>query len=99
MSVVLGHPSRDCAKPSQCIAELQDHAEFSKQHQFVSAIDATATVFKSDTLVDNELQTRLRSAVSPLENVLESMRDWHPGSDGKVLDLVHPSLYPLLVRN
>lgn len=24
------------------------------------------------------------------------MHDWHPGSDGKVLDLVHPSLYPLV---
>ena len=23
-------------------------------------------------------------------------KDWHPGSDGKVLDLVHPSLFPLL---
>lgn len=23
-------------------------------------------------------------------------KDWHPGSDGKVLDLVHPSLYPLV---
>lgn len=23
-------------------------------------------------------------------------RDWHPGSDQKVLDLVHPSLFPLV---
>ncbi|KAK2041000.1 hypothetical protein LZ31DRAFT_568317 [Colletotrichum somersetense] len=30
-----------------------------------------------------------------LENVQRHAEDWHPGSDGKVLDLVHPSLYPL----
>jgi hypothetical protein len=26
----------------------------------------------------------------------ENQRDWHPGSDEKVLDLVHPSLWPLV---
>ncbi|KAF8192397.1 hypothetical protein K438DRAFT_1762395 [Mycena galopus ATCC 62051] len=36
---------------------------------------------------------RLKAAVSLLENVPDAEMDWHPGSDGKVLDLVHPSLY------
>jgi len=34
--------------------------------------------------------------VAPLENVPDSEKDWHPGSDGLVLDLVHPSLYPIV---
>ena len=31
-----------------------------------------------------------------MENVPDSEKDWHPGSDGLVLDLVHPSLYPIV---
>ena len=34
--------------------------------------------------------------MSPLEAVPDSEKDWHPGSDGLVLDLVHPSLYPVV---
>ena len=33
-------------------------------------------------------------AVVPLE--ADSKRDWHPGSDGFVLNLVHPALYPIV---
>ena len=36
------------------------------------------------------------AAVAPLENVPDTEKDWHPGSDGLVLDLVHPSLYPIV---
>jgi len=34
--------------------------------------------------------------VAPLENVPDPEKDWHPGSDGLVLDLVHPSLYQIV---
>jgi len=34
--------------------------------------------------------------VVPLEAVPDSERDWHPGSDGFVLNLVHPALYPIV---
>jgi len=34
--------------------------------------------------------------VVPLEKVLDSERDWHPGSDDLVHNLVHPSLYPIV---
>lgn len=36
------------------------------------------------------------AAVAPLEEVPDSDKDWHPGSGGLVLDLVHPSLYPIV---
>jgi hypothetical protein len=59
----------------------------------VSAVDG---VWQSDTLVDGELRERLRAAVRVLEDVPEAERDWHPGSGGQVLDLVHPSLFCLV---
>ncbi|MET7644345.1 DUF4246 domain-containing protein [Streptomyces sp. NPDC005426] len=59
----------------------------------VSAVDG---VWQSDTLVDDKLRTRLREAVRVLEQVPEAEQDWHPGSGGQVLDLVHPSLFCLV---
>ncbi|MFF8837307.1 DUF4246 domain-containing protein [Streptomyces sp. NPDC015130] len=59
----------------------------------VSAVDG---VWQSDALVDDKLAARLREAVRVLEEVPEEERDWHPGSDGQVLDLVHPSLFCLV---
>ncbi|MCY0936831.1 DUF4246 domain-containing protein [Streptomyces sp. H34-S4] len=59
----------------------------------VSGVDG---VWHSDALVDDKLSDRLREAVQVLEQVPETERDWHPGSDGQVLDLVHPSLFCLV---
>lgn len=53
-------------------------------------------VVKSDIAVPVDLMNALKKAASCLEAVPESKKDWHPGSDGKVLDLVHPSLFPLV---
>ncbi|MEU9027538.1 DUF4246 domain-containing protein [Streptomyces sp. NPDC048383] len=59
----------------------------------VSAVDG---VWQSDGLIDEELRSRLREAVRVLEQVPEAEKDWHPGSDHQVLDLVHPSLFCLV---
>ncbi|WNI26146.1 DUF4246 domain-containing protein [Streptomyces sp. ITFR-16] len=59
----------------------------------VSAVDG---VWQSDILIDDELRSRLCDAVRVLEEVPETEKDWHPGSDGQVLDLVHPSLFCLV---
>ncbi|MEU3747171.1 MULTISPECIES: DUF4246 domain-containing protein [Streptomyces] len=59
----------------------------------VSAVDG---VWQSDSLVDDKLTSRLSEAVRVLEEVPEAERDWHPGSGGQVLDLVHPSLFCLV---
>lgn len=53
-------------------------------------------VNKSDTAISDQLKMALQNAVRPLENVPENEKDWHPGSNGRVLDLVHPSLFPLV---
>ena len=59
----------------------------------VSGVDG---VWQSDALIDDELRSRLREAVRVLEDVSDAERDWHPGSDEQVLDLVHPSLFCLV---
>ena len=53
-------------------------------------------IWKSDKLIPSPLRETLVAAVVPLESVPDSEKDWHPGSDGLVLDLVHPSLYPIV---
>ncbi|KAJ6256441.1 hypothetical protein Dda_8942 [Drechslerella dactyloides] len=53
-------------------------------------------VWRSDVLVDDAVRQQLIDAVATLENVPEDQKDWHPGSDGQVLDLVHPSMWPIV---
>lgn len=54
-------------------------------------------VVKSDTAVSPELKQAFQEEVGRFEAAVpEKFKDWHPGSDGKVLDLVHPSLFPLV---
>ncbi|RPD55181.1 hypothetical protein L226DRAFT_562957 [Lentinus tigrinus ALCF2SS1-7] len=50
-------------------------------------------VYESRSLIPSELKDRLVMAVSILEDVPEEQKDWHPGSNKQVLDLVHPSFY------
>jgi hypothetical protein len=59
-------------------------------------LDASSCVLKSDNVIPNELKEELKRAVAPLEEVPDKKKDWHPGSDNTVLDLVHPSLFPLV---
>jgi hypothetical protein len=77
------------------LAELAYYAERRDERTGieVSGVDG---VWQSDVLIDEELRSRLREAVRVLEDVPESERDWHPGSDDQVLDLVHPSLFCLV---
>jgi Protein of unknown function (DUF4246) len=77
------------------LAELAYYAERRDERTGieVSGVDG---VWQSDALIDDELRSRLREAVRVLEDVPDAERDWHPGSDGQVLDLVHPSLFCLV---
>jgi len=77
-----------------CIAELQYKAKVFEETGVVSVF--TGDVVKSDTAIPATIQEELKAAVKPLEDVPEKMKDWHPDSDSKVLDLVHPSLFPLV---
>ncbi|KAH6684976.1 hypothetical protein F5X68DRAFT_21397 [Plectosphaerella plurivora] len=75
------------------VKELQHKAKLFEATGIIPIFDTDNTVIKSDTLVDDQLKLELRRAVAILE---DGPKDWHPRSDGKVLDLVHPSLWPLI---
>ncbi|KAJ7477040.1 hypothetical protein B0H11DRAFT_1308233 [Mycena galericulata] len=53
-------------------------------------------IWYSDRLIPSEVSDRLRAEIAQLEDVPDDLRDWHPGSNGQVLDLVHPSLYCII---
>ncbi|KAK7966271.1 uncharacterized protein PG986_000548 [Apiospora aurea] len=79
-----------------CLEELREKAAVFERTQMVHVLDSELTVVKSDSMVPAELQQALLAAVRSLEDVPENQKDWHPGSDNQVLDLVHPSLFPLV---
>ncbi|KAI0668068.1 hypothetical protein C8Q78DRAFT_1081473 [Trametes maxima] len=54
-------------------------------------------VYESQYLIPPALTMSLLEGVSTLESVPDKEKDWHPDSDGQVLDLVHPSLYFLRI--
>ncbi|KAH9894735.1 hypothetical protein C8Q73DRAFT_745225 [Cubamyces lactineus] len=58
---------------------------------------AVPNVYESRSLIPDDIKSSLVSAVSILEAVPEDQKDWHPGSNKQVLDLVHPSLYCLRI--
>jgi Protein of unknown function (DUF4246) len=76
------------------IDELRWKAQIFKDSGAVSVFNGD--VVKSDTAIPKSLQISLQLAAKPLENVPETFKDYHPGSDNKVVDLVHPSLFPLV---
>ncbi|KAI0634693.1 hypothetical protein C8Q77DRAFT_1054929 [Trametes polyzona] len=54
-------------------------------------------VYESSTLIPPALKESLGTLAQQLEDVSEDEKDWHPGSDEQVLDLVHPSLFCLRI--
>ncbi|KAJ1724351.1 hypothetical protein LPJ53_001366 [Coemansia erecta] len=53
-------------------------------------------VWISDSLIDQETETQLKEYVAILEDVPDAKKDWHPNSNNQVLNLIHPSLFPLI---
>ncbi|KAK2748704.1 hypothetical protein FQN57_000285 [Myotisia sp. PD_48] len=53
-------------------------------------------VVKFDLPRDSNLRLKLKHAVRALENIPEAQKDYHPGSNQQVVNLVHPSLFPLV---
>ncbi|KAJ9318614.1 hypothetical protein DTO271D3_1276 [Paecilomyces variotii] len=74
------------------IAELRHNVKSFRETGIVTVYDGG--VVKSDSAVTESIRLALKEAVRPLEDVPE--KDYHPGSEEKVLDLVHPSLFPLV---
>ena len=62
----------------------------------MQVVDSEVSVVKSDDVISDELQAGLKLACESLMCAPIPGPDWHPGSDEKVLNLIHPSLYPLV---
>ncbi|KAK0624136.1 hypothetical protein B0T14DRAFT_517572 [Immersiella caudata] len=78
------------------IRELQQKAGYFQRTGIIPSLDASHSVAKSDTLVDQDLRLALRSAFDRLKADQASHPDWHPNTNDIVQDLVHPSMYPLV---
>ncbi|KAF9779819.1 hypothetical protein BJ322DRAFT_1113127 [Thelephora terrestris] len=76
------------------LEELQGYADLRDPETGIEA--RFKRIWKSDGLIPVSLREKLLAAVAPLEGVPDSEKDWHPGSDGLVFDLVHPSLYSVV---
>jgi len=59
----------------------------------VSDVDG---VWHSDSLIPASLRQELVDGVSLLEDIPDRKRDWHPGTNNQVWNLVHPSWYPII---
>ena len=49
-------------------------------------------IWEAETLIPHDLRDKLDGEIAKLREVPDAEKDWHPGSDNQVLDLVHPSL-------
>ncbi|KAK6525267.1 hypothetical protein TWF694_005413 [Orbilia ellipsospora] len=100
---------RDCILPGGKVIvwEKEDiefiYWELTKAYKpYVDANKATGLqphidgVWRSDSLVSESLRKDLIAAVATLEDVPEDQKNWHLGSDGRVLNLVHPSYWPVI---
>ncbi|KAH8809575.1 hypothetical protein DL96DRAFT_1821842 [Flagelloscypha sp. PMI_526] len=77
------------------LEELKSYAKLSDQTTGIQHACDDA-VFWSTRLVPPSLTADLVAEAAQLENIPDEEKDWHPGSDSQVLDLVHPSLYPIV---
>ncbi|KAF6744132.1 hypothetical protein DFP72DRAFT_1095567 [Ephemerocybe angulata] len=80
-----------------CIAELQHIARnIYSQRKDGALVVFNGNVVRSDEAVSKLNKRVLQLAVKPLEHIPKPERDWHPGSKRTALDLVHPSMFPLV---
>ncbi|KEP48077.1 DUF4246 family protein [Rhizoctonia solani 123E] len=77
------------------LKELEGYANL-RDEASGAEVSCSDRIWQSDKLVSTSLKERLVTSVKRLENVPEAEKDWHPHSDKQVLDLVHPSLYPIV---
>ncbi|GAB1320932.1 Manganese lipoxygenase [Madurella fahalii] len=80
-----------------CIAELRCKAAHFKESGLIFTLNADGnTVIKSDSLISDELRQGLKAAFEKLRAEQGAEPEWHPWTDDKVQDLVHPSMHPFV---
>ncbi|EHK50299.1 conserved hypothetical protein [Trichoderma atroviride IMI 206040] len=79
-----------------CVKELRNKAKYYVETGIIPTLEASAAVAKSDVLVSVSLQAELQKAFNKLKLDQSSRPNWHPKPNDQLLDLVHPSMYPLV---
>ncbi|KAJ2506226.1 hypothetical protein IWW47_001686, partial [Coemansia sp. RSA 2052] len=59
-------------------------------------LSAADGVWLSDTLIDAETTNLLKEYAAILESTPSRKKDWHPGNRSRILNLIDPSLFPLI---
>ncbi|KAJ2253747.1 hypothetical protein GGI13_002531 [Coemansia sp. RSA 455] len=59
-------------------------------------LSAADGVWFSNTLIDAETTNKLKDYAAILEGVPDRQKDWYPEGQSRVLNLIDPSLYPLI---
>ncbi|KAL1745933.1 hypothetical protein HDZ31DRAFT_81615 [Schizophyllum fasciatum] len=77
------------------LSELEGYAQLRDEETGIEC-GPYDCIWRSDRIIPDGLCAALEAAVKPLEDVPDAEKDWHPGSNEQVLDLVHPFLYPLI---
>ncbi|ANZ74115.1 BA75_00562T0 [Komagataella pastoris] len=86
------HPSEKIWK--FVFEELAWYDKYAEENGFTAG--PNENILFSDRAIGDDFRESLKKLVyEKLEDISEDAKDWHPGSDSQVLDLVHPSLYPL----
>ncbi|KAJ2024291.1 hypothetical protein GGI06_001051 [Coemansia sp. S85] len=77
------------------LAELKFYASLHSPSSNIR-LSAADGVWLSDTLIDADMTNELRDYASVLGSVPDKQKDWHPEIRSRILNLIDPSLYPLV---
>ncbi|KAL7906919.1 hypothetical protein GGI35DRAFT_457226 [Trichoderma velutinum] len=86
----------DAATFDYCVKELRNKSNYYIETGIIPTLDASATIVKSDMLIPVGLRAELQNAFNKLKADQGSNLNWRPNSNEQMLDLVHPSMYPLV---
>ncbi|KAJ2454178.1 hypothetical protein GGF42_003663 [Coemansia sp. RSA 2424] len=77
---------------------LDELAYYSSLHPPGSKVRLSAAdgVWISDSLIDLETTNELKEYAAILESTPSCQKDWHPAGESRVLNLIDPSLFPLI---
>lgn len=79
-----------------CLTELRDKAIYFGETQHVRVLDTGSCICKSDSADLQSLADSIRSSATPLLEHHRNTENWQPTSDDPILNLVDPSLFPLV---
>ncbi|RFU78799.1 hypothetical protein TARUN_3366 [Trichoderma arundinaceum] len=79
-----------------CVKELRNKSNYYIETGIIPTLDASATIVKSDMLIQVGLRAELQKAFNKLKAGQGSKLNWRPNSNEQMLDLVHSSMYPLV---